>query len=53
MEQMRRAYHLVWIALTWFALSIEIGLLMLTTTAAIPLLAMLIVFAIYGFATLA
>jgi len=30
----------------WFALSIEIGLLMLTTTAAIPLLAMLIVFAL-------
>jgi Dolichyl-phosphate-mannose-protein mannosyltransferase len=30
----------------WFALSIEIGLLLLTTTAAIPLLAMLIVFAL-------
>lgn len=30
----------------WFALSIEIGLLLLTTSAAIPLLAMLIVFAL-------
>ena len=30
----------------WFALSIEIGLLLLTTSAAIPLLAMLLVFAL-------